>query len=347
MPNPSKSANATEAPTSGATEANLQAKISGGGLSADQLDFVNLIEQHYGVTGHVMTLAEALREYFFEHNEFVSLLSNDLVRAALAEREVMVKPSAWSNLVLVEPSVLVDPETTIVKSDGVGHEDNDDSVDRTGVGASDYCSHCGAPTADRSSSNGNPSDGPNNHAGEWREKALTPLQLIAVNMMLDLIDQRSEKKKLQDIGVSTAQWQMWLKDPTFAKYLHQRAEAMLGDHQHEAQLALLDKIRMGDINAIKYYNEMTGKYKPETASSPSTNMVTDFKQLLIRILEVINDEVNDPTVAFKIAERFKSLISMQFMANQLTDQAIVQPEVAPARELSPRLIDLMEHGAGS
>jgi hypothetical protein len=333
MAKPSKSANATEAPTSGATEANLAAKLAGPvGLLPDQIEFVNLIVQHFGVMGELMTLDDALHTYMFEHDEFIAFVSDANVRAALKERDIPVRESSWRHL------VSVDLEDKIVNSEAVG-------VPNGTVGDSTSSNH--------SSSDHNNVDVPGLDVPEsnWKDKALSPLQLIAVNTMLDLIDQRSEKKKLQDLGISTVQWQTWLKDKTFSSYLHQRAEAMLGDHQHEAQLALLDKIRMGDINAIKYYNEMTGKYVQQTASGSGTTQLTDFKQLLIRILEVIDDEVDDPDTAIRIAERFKGLISMQHMANTLIPEpdvaSIAQPEIAQARPLSPRLLALMEKGAGS
>lgn len=68
---------------------------------------------------------------------------------------------------------------------------------------------------------------------DWRDKTLTPLQLAVANTMLDLIDTRSQKKKLQDLGVSTAVYSNWLKDPNFNNYLRTRAENLMGDASHE------------------------------------------------------------------------------------------------------------------
>jgi putative insertion element HTH domain-containing protein len=307
---PSKSANATEAPTSGVTEAALQAKLQGPvGLGQDGVDFVNLMAQYFAVHGDLMPLNVAVDDYGFTFDEFVELIRNPMVQAALKEREVPLRDS------ILRGYEVVDQDLTLTNPEAVGAANN-------------VIPEVSAP------------------APNWKEKTLSPIQLIAVNTMLDLVDTRSEKKKLQDLGISTQQWQMWLRDPTFSNYLHTRAENLLGDHSHEAHLALIDKIRMGDINAIKYYNEMTGKYVAQTSSGTGTTQLTDFKQLLIRILEIINDEVDDQRVAFNIAERFKALINAQHMADQLTEQQIVKPEIAPARELSPRLQSFVDKGAG-
>lgn len=176
---------------------------------------------------------------------------------------------------------------------------------------------------------------------DWRDNVLTPLQLKTANMMLDLIDTRSQKKKLQDVGVSTERYQNWLRDPIFNAYLRKRATDMLGETQHEAHLALLDKVRMGDTNALKLYYEITGMYVPGGRTNDS--QAQDFQLLLSRILEIINDEIDDPAIGARIADKFRTLIGANNMARDLT--ASVQadkPEIAGMRELTPRLRELMD-----
>lgn len=117
---------------------------------------------------------------------------------------------------------------------------------------------------------------------------LTELQLAAANVMLDLRDNRSQKKKLQDFGIPTQKWEAWLRDPAFQAYLRQRAENILGDNLHESHLALVDRVRSGDINAIKYFNEITGRYTPRSDNQIDVNVV------LLRVLEAIQRHVKDP-----------------------------------------------------
>lgn len=178
-------------------------------------------------------------------------------------------------------------------------------------------------------------------------KSLTPAQLVIANTMLDLIDTRSQKKKLQDNGVSTATYNTWLKDPVFQSYLKERAEGMLGENQHEAHLALLDKVRMGDLKAIELYYEYQGIYTRASATQVNANQVAvDVQNLLVRIIEIINDEVDDPNTAARIADKFKGLMQARTIAGELVQEQIHQPEIATARVITPELQAIMDKGAG-
>lgn len=178
-------------------------------------------------------------------------------------------------------------------------------------------------------------------------KSLTPQQLVVANTMLDLIDTRSQKKKLQDLNVATTTYNTWLKDPVFQEYLRERAEGMLGDNQHEAHLALLDKVRMGDIKAIELYYEYQGIYTRASASQVNANQVAvDVQNLLVRIIEIINDEVDDPSTAARIADKFKGLMQARTIAGELVQQEVVVPEIAAPRVITEDLQKIMDSGEG-
>lgn len=185
---------------------------------------------------------------------------------------------------------------------------------------------------------------------KWLSSSLTPDQLLVANTMLDLIDTRSEKKKLQDLGISTSKYQQWLKDPVFSTYLRERAESMIaGELQHDALLALGDKVRSGDINAIKYYHEFTNRFIPVANRGAGTNGATaDIQGLLVRIIEIITDEVDDPLAITRIADRFKTLMTARTIAGQLIDESepILIPEISQARVLTPKMQELLEKGEG-
>lgn len=127
---------------------------------------------------------------------------------------------------------------------------------------------------------------------------LTPEQLTAANVMLDLLDNRSKRKKLSELNISTAKWEGWLRDPHFRQYLQTRAENLLGDNLHESHLALLDRVRSGDIGAIKYFNEITGRYVP------ASNEKVDVNGVLMKVLEIIQRHVDDPLILDNIARDF-------------------------------------------
>lgn len=132
---------------------------------------------------------------------------------------------------------------------------------------------------------------------------LTEQQLTAANVMLDLTDNRSRKKKLGDLGIPTQLWESWLSDPAFQHYIRERSERILGSNQHEAHLALIDRVKSGDISAVKYYNEITGRYVPNRGDS------VDVPSLLMRVIEIIQKHVSSNEEAALIAEDLLTLAS--------------------------------------
>lgn len=183
---------------------------------------------------------------------------------------------------------------------------------------------------------------------EVTRSKLTPIQLIVANTMLDLADTRSVKKKLQDLGVNTATYQMWLRDADFSNYMKERAEGLIGDVQHEAHLSLIDKIQAGDLNAIKYYNEMTGRYIQQTTANQGSTGSHDLEMMIVRIIEIIIDEVDDPQVASRISDRLKGLVTGAQVAGMLAtpEPTITQPELAKPRTITPEVKELMNRGLG-
>lgn len=176
---------------------------------------------------------------------------------------------------------------------------------------------------------------------KWISKSLTPTQLLAANALLDLTDTRTNKKKLQDLGISTAKYNAWLKDPVFKEYLAERAKQLIGDNEHEVDLALLDRVRSGDMKAISYYNEYTGRFTPVSRQSSSlSNSNIDVQAILVRVIEIVNEEVNNPKEILAISNRLRSLIGANNMANALMlgeDEPIEMPEVIQTRHIPQEL----------
>jgi hypothetical protein len=141
---------------------------------------------------------------------------------------------------------------------------------------------------------------------------LTEEQLRVANIMLDMRDNRSQKKKLEQCGVSTAKYQAWLRDPAYQNYIRTRGEAALGDNQHEAHLALVERVRVGDLGAIKYFNEMTGRHVPNKDSN------VNISQILMMVIESIQRHVTDPATQEAIANDLMRLIQVEKMEKVLT-----------------------------
>lgn len=130
---------------------------------------------------------------------------------------------------------------------------------------------------------------------------LTPDQLAAANLLLDFSDRRSSKVKLESLGLTTAKYQAWLRNPNFQAYTKERAENLLGDVTHEAHSALVKNMEKGDLRSIQLYYEMTGRWSSKTVG----DLNVEF--LMIKILETIQRHVKDPEMLRAIAGDLSSL----------------------------------------
>lgn len=119
---------------------------------------------------------------------------------------------------------------------------------------------------------------------------LSPLQLVVANMMLSTVDRRSVREKLSEAGVSPQQYAAWRRDPHFAQYMATRAEEQYKDIEPEAYLNVMKNVQGGDLNAAKFYFEMTGKYR--SASQQDFNL----RGFLASLVEILQVRVNDPQV---------------------------------------------------
>lgn len=160
-----------------------------------------------------------------------------------------------------------------------------------------------------------------------QDLTLTEEQLVTANIMLDLRDNRSQKNKLKDCGVSSAKWEGWLRDPAFQSYIRQRAENLLGDNIHESHLALVDRVRSGDINAIKYFNEITGRYTPQG------NDKADVNAVLMMVLEVLQRRLsNEPELLAQVAD---DLLAIGRKQNPMASARVIEMRpVAPELSMS-------------
>lgn len=133
--------------------------------------------------------------------------------------------------------------------------------------------------------------------------SLTAEQLLVANSMLDFRDNRSQKKKLADLGIESQTYSAWLKNDAFQSYIRERSEQLLNENSHEVNIALLDRARSGDTNAVRLYLGYTGRYA-ERADSTSA---VDVAFVLTRVLEIIQKYVVDENTLTTIASEFSEL----------------------------------------
>lgn len=137
--------------------------------------------------------------------------------------------------------------------------------------------------------------------GDLPRGALSVEQLRCINTLLDFNDTRSDRKKLESLGVKSSTYQAWKSDPAFQSYIQQRANKLFGNNLDEVDRALLDNARSGDISSIKLIYELTGKYNPRADGQ------IDAKALITQILEIIILEVQDPETIKRISSKLQLL----------------------------------------
>lgn len=132
---------------------------------------------------------------------------------------------------------------------------------------------------------------------------LTNEQLAAIAVMANFRDQRSSTAKLRSIGVSWTKWQGWMKDKHFKEFLQDLSAANFQDSLDVAQAGLLKGVEKGDVNATKFYLEITGRYTPQDQGTMNVKVV------LAKIFEVIQIHVKDPNVLRNIATEFEVVMA--------------------------------------
>lgn len=123
---------------------------------------------------------------------------------------------------------------------------------------------------------------------------LDQAQLAAILIVADYNDRRSLTAKLKSIGVTTQTWQGWMKDRNFKDFLHSLSTQNFEDALHVAQQGLLASVDKGDVNAIKYWHELTGR-----AVSPE---VQNVRVLISQLVQILQTHIKDEAVLVAIGK---------------------------------------------
>jgi hypothetical protein len=134
-------------------------------------------------------------------------------------------------------------------------------------------------------------------------KGVSREQLAAIITVINFEDKRSRLAKFKELGITAAQWQGWLKQESFKTFLQEMSAANLQDAAYVANEALIKAMDRGDVNAIKFYSEITGKY---TQQHPQ---MQNIKIILARVIESIQRHIKDPEVLLAIGRDFEAIMA--------------------------------------
>jgi len=123
---------------------------------------------------------------------------------------------------------------------------------------------------------------------EWSKKAgLTEEQLYALAILQDPSDRRSTKARLDELGIPMSKYRAWMRNPLFAGYMSQQAEANFEDSVQLAINRMIANADSGDQRAIEKILEMSGRWNPQQQEMQNARTV------VLMFMEVIQSELAD------------------------------------------------------
>lgn len=156
----------------------------------------------------------------------------------------------------------------------------------------------------------------------------TPEQMHAAAVMTDLVDRRSDAKKLADLGISSRQWSTWIQDDTFAAYLRDRSEKLLENSTHELHKGMMKGVRNGNVAAVKLAYEVTGRHRPDQENQ------IDVRRVLHTFIEVIQRYIKDPVILHQISMDLTNAASAESLSTGLSNQMLSNAQEYRARTIN-------------
>lgn len=163
---------------------------------------------------------------------------------------------------------------------------------------------------------------------DTRSAGLTPQQIVWCNMLLNVEDARSIRKKATELGITISQHQSWMNNREFRTFLQNRAAKVFGAESWQVKLSLFANARSGDVQAQKIYLEMIGEYTPTSRVDGNINInVNLVMQQLLEVLQV-------------------HCTPEQLLAISDDMAAIMEGRIPPSLETSANIVDVRAVGRG-
>lgn len=112
--------------------------------------------------------------------------------------------------------------------------------------------------------------------------SLTPRQILAGNMVTTRQDTRSLREKLKEANVTISEWNGWMSNPTFYKYVQSKSGFDFKTAEVIAERTLLNAMEDGDLTAVKFFMELRGRYQNKV----SVNL--NFDLMITQIVETLS-----------------------------------------------------------
>jgi len=130
---------------------------------------------------------------------------------------------------------------------------------------------------------------------------LDPRFVVACDLLCDTLDKKSKAIKLKSVGLSTRQWNAFLRLNEYKLYWKKKVDITFKDADESAKLSLSKNLEAGDLQSIKYYYEFTGQHDPNREIASNLNkLINLFMEVLVRYV--------DPSVLQQITSEFDTKI---------------------------------------
>jgi len=136
----------------------------------------------------------------------------------------------------------------------------------------------------------------------WKQASrMDSRQALLLTVITNPTDRRDLATKLKACKVSYNVFRSWMQQPLFKATLDDYAAKMLKDNMSAVDTALLSSALKGNLPAIQYYHQITGRFDPNRQSQMEVSAV------LNRVVEIIAQNVKDPEALGRIGDSIQNL----------------------------------------
>jgi hypothetical protein len=144
------------------------------------------------------------------------------------------------------------------------------------------------------------------------ENYIDPKFAWATSLIVNHLDKRTIPAKLKEAGLTTKEWQAFLRRKRHYDYFQARLDEVFDqDVKNDAKLALARAIENGDLQAIKYYNELKNIYRPETQSAMQMVSIVLTAVMEILAIHVPPDTLNRVAAEIRTSPSVRKVIEAQ------------------------------------
>lgn len=159
---------------------------------------------------------------------------------------------------------------------------------------------------------------------------ITPEQDYALSIILDPTAGAGLAQRLKKAKVSMAKYRAWMRNPVFKAHVQGLADGVLKEYESDMLTSLTGLAVDGDLNAIKFAFEVSGKH------NPAANQVMNSRELMVQFMTIIQKHVQDPALLQAIGNDFMLLAGASGTVPSQTQPQQAQPVVI---EPAPKAIE--------